>query len=730
MENYNRYERNKKSKIELYQEKLQKRNATQDWIFGNTFGKPGGGAPLRDNQGNVVSSLKSVTENNIYKYDPADFSRGNNNITLINHKIYNTSNINQLNLSINNNQFNQNNGQQIIGNSPINTINYNNLPQQNNNIINGNKDTSNIILQNNNNISNSPKIFSPYQNLQTYPYILVLPPSLPVYPQYYNQINNAVYPNIVYENNDNQSINNININSNLNNNINSSDSYFGNDSKKKEEQKTLERQEYRNELLLQIKEKRRKDEERKRKMEEDEKLENIKNEEYFKIKRQQAEEQAKKLREKINKRMQKPLYEEMGSASNIMEISKDFENVNKSFQGESPLNNGIEEIKENENEENNESNFLNIEDENIFGDNMVLEEEHYIKKLEEEYKAFHQSLNKDIDKQINTDKNISIYNINNNLKEKEKNSLLKKQNELADYLVGNIFSPPTPIKPIKNKNNLYLSYSQKINSPPKHLLNFQNKEEIKYNTLKNKTINLEDFFNKDERKKDNNENIAKESMKSKEVQDKIENDYNIIFKDLKSAHEYTKKYSKKDDDELLENSTTSFYSSTSSNKNKKERKDNDKYNSQQKFNTRNNASILNSSLSYSNYEKDQINSNKKNKEKIKDNESDNDMIDENSVRSTGIKNISKTVLDKELINIQENKEDEEDEEDDEKNQNKESNKSDNSNKNSNIDKNSKEENNDKKEIDSNKDKDINGEDNNEGNEDEEEYEEVEEEVDG
>jgi hypothetical protein len=33
MENYNRYERNKKSKIELYQEKLQKRNESQDWMI-------------------------------------------------------------------------------------------------------------------------------------------------------------------------------------------------------------------------------------------------------------------------------------------------------------------------------------------------------------------------------------------------------------------------------------------------------------------------------------------------------------------------------------------------------------------------------------------------------------------------------------------------------------------------------------------------------------------------
>ena len=52
-------------------------------------------------------------------------------------------------------------------------------------------------------------------------------------------------------------------------------------------------------------------------------------------------------------------------------------------------------------------------------------------------------------------------------------------------------------------------------------------------------------------------------------------------------------------------------------------------------------------------------------ENIKDDNSNNEAIDEHSVRNTGIKNITKTVLDKELKNIQENKEDEEDEEEDE-----------------------------------------------------------------
>jgi len=57
--------------------------------------------------------------------------------------------------------------------------------------------------------------------------------------------------------------------------------------------------------------------------------------------------------------------------------------------------------------------------------------------------------------------------------------------------------------------------------------------------------------------------------------------------------------------------------------------------------------------------------NKDKNEKIKDANSNNEAIDEHSVRNTGIKNIAKAVLDAELYNIQENKEDEKDEEEDE-----------------------------------------------------------------
>ena len=369
--------------------------------------------------------------------------------------------------------------------------------------------------------------------------------------------------------------------------------------------------------------------------------------------------------------MQNAVYEENATSPNIQEISKDFENINNSYEGQSPLNNNnIDEQKDNE--ENNETNFINIE-ENIFGGNMVLEQEHYMKQIDDDYQLLKHSINDDIDKQINynIDNNNNI--IDNNIIYNNNNSkLLKKRNQLVEYILGNNFSPPTPIKNINNdkKNNysnpLSHSYSQKRKFPMENYPNIQSlQNDVKkdnYHDIKNKTINLDDYFNKDEEKNDYNGINPKDAIKEKEAQDVIEQDYESIFKDLKDAHKYTKKYSKKDDDDIFENSTTSFYSN---NTNKNENKDN--YKSQQRYYTKYNTSHFNSSAGYSNYDKNE-NKNKNINEINKEKNSENEAFDENSIRTTGVKNISKTVLDKVLINIQENKEDEEDEEDDEQNQ--------------------------------------------------------------
>ena len=84
-----------KTKREEYEEKLKQRNENEQWIFGNTFGRPGGGAPLRDKNGNVVSNLKTISNGNIFKYDAQEFTKGDNNVYSINHKIYD-ANVNKV----------------------------------------------------------------------------------------------------------------------------------------------------------------------------------------------------------------------------------------------------------------------------------------------------------------------------------------------------------------------------------------------------------------------------------------------------------------------------------------------------------------------------------------------------------------------------------------------------------------------------------------------------------
>jgi hypothetical protein len=149
----NPYKKSFKTKREEYEEKLKQKSNNQEWIFGNYFGKPGGGAPLRDNQGNIVSSLKSISDMNIYRYEPQDFSKGNNNISVLNHKIYNQNNvisdpfsqsydqINRLspnqNISFQNNRtisaINQNRNNITIDENKVNYLNQQNT--NNNNVI-------------------------------------------------------------------------------------------------------------------------------------------------------------------------------------------------------------------------------------------------------------------------------------------------------------------------------------------------------------------------------------------------------------------------------------------------------------------------------------------------------------------------------------------------------------------------------------------------------------------
>ena len=402
---------------------------------------------------------------------------------------------------------------------------------------------------------------------------------------------------------------------------------FGSDAKKREEERQIKMQTYREELLKQIAEKKRADEEKKRKMKEEEKKEIIKNEEYFKLKKLQADEQARKLKEKIARRMQEQQAEEFGNASNILEISKDFENMNKSRQGTSLVNNIEFNKRKNSIKNANLNNYINYYgNENISSfanNNMILEQENYMKEIDNEYNELCQTINFDIDQMINTNKNEEL-----NLDLPEYDAQFKrKEKQFADYMLSKTLTPPTPFK--FEKNPLLYSYQPR----PKD---------------KNKMLNLEEFFDKDKEKDYylDDRPIQKKSY----IRNKTNKEYFDIFESLNDAKTYTKKYSK-DKDQYSHSETLISNNSYS---NKDENADNNE--TKNKFDL---ASYYNLTISNSMYEKE----NNKN-----ENDEDNAIkIEDSSMRTTGNKNKSKSLLDKKLLNIKENKEDEEDEEDDEEN---------------------------------------------------------------
>ena len=250
--NYNIYNKKPKSKIELYNEKLKKRNETQDWIFSNSFGKPGGGAPLRDNNGNLISSFKTISNDNIFKYDPNVFSKGDNNISVINHAIMEKTNKDTF---------------KIISSpfTPMRKINNLNRSQK---IISNNN--LNLLSNNNSDIYNNPKF-----NTMNYYAINPLAYSLNQLP--FNYLNNSYLPMPIF-----YPINNFNLTNPLN--------ISG--------QKIDKNKEYINDLLYQIAEKKRKEEEYKRKLEEDYKISDIKNKEYFDIKKNKQKNNQKKSEKK------------------------------------------------------------------------------------------------------------------------------------------------------------------------------------------------------------------------------------------------------------------------------------------------------------------------------------------------------------------------------------------------------------------------------------------------
>ena len=231
------YERVYKSKNEEFEEKIKKRNETEEWIFGNKFGKSG-----------TNNFLNNSQRNNVFR-----------------------TNVNIKNVS----------------NQPLNNIIQNpyNFYQNKNNTL------PNIIPY--------PYIITPINNIihSQIPYLYINPI---YYPMNNNSkaVNNNTYKmnsqNNVFLN---KSQNNIENNKyNYNNSVNngySSLSFMDLDVNKRDILKKAENERYRNYLLNQIEENNQRKINKKKELEEENRLEEIRSKEYFEFKEKQEQEYEK-----------------------------------------------------------------------------------------------------------------------------------------------------------------------------------------------------------------------------------------------------------------------------------------------------------------------------------------------------------------------------------------------------------------------------------------------------
>ena len=411
--NNNPYQRSYKTKTEQYKEKLKQRSNSQDWLFGNIFGKPGGGAPLRDNKGNIISQLKTINDNNIFKHEANYFTKGNNNIKVLNNKIYDQNNLVSTPDSTQNKQI------------PIFT-------PRNQSISFQDRRNNNLMLQNNN-LNPNYNINSLSLNQRQIPFRYIIPVQniIPLNQLYPLQINNN-FPNYnkhiatTPSMNNNlkiatPSINYINKSQNISNNnsnnikkedfkndnslevndknINESEEnilLISNDNDKfnrMQSEKKLE--EWKNDLKEQMEEQKKRKEEAKRKEAEMDKEEEIKYKEYLAYKSKQAEENKKnKSKWKKNRNQQSQ------NQSNI-EIEKT-NNMNELEQSQKTNNNNVNDVENLDNNEfedepysqNNPLNKYNIPPE------MLKEQENLKNFIDNQYDSLGEILGKNIQGEI------------------------------------------------------------------------------------------------------------------------------------------------------------------------------------------------------------------------------------------------------------------------------------------------------------------------------------------
>ena len=417
------------SRLDNYKKKLEQRSNSQDWIFGNVFGKPGGGAPLRDKSGQIISKIKTIADGNIDRLSPEDFSKGDNNIIIYNHQLsnINNNNNNNYNYNLNNNNYNNNNMPFQFQNN-FNNQNMNNQININNTF---NKTSpyftndmqfiqNNINTQNENNKTDYNWYINqfkanPYM-IQPFPYIMPFPiMNQNQYPNFFNQnninnnnlfnnneipINNNIFPNEqnILNNNDNKINNNIKINNNnpqINQYENNSYNFTNNpDERKIKEQKELEKEQWKKDLLQQIDEKKRRDEEEKRKKEQLDKEEEIKYQEYLKLKKKQHDQQELKRRKNFSKKMQMAFGE-----SHLNNIEEENNSQYDSF------TNTFSNLNENDNNNENNNNNENKNQQQIPFNYVLpkeeLKQQQELKNLVDiHFKDLNENLNKAIDEQF------------------------------------------------------------------------------------------------------------------------------------------------------------------------------------------------------------------------------------------------------------------------------------------------------------------------------------------
>ena len=475
------YLRTYKTKTEEYEEKLKKRNETQEWIFGNKFGKSGGGAPLRDNRGNIISSLKTITNNNIYKYKAEDFSKGDINFM---------SNVG------NNQKINNNNIQNNLISTPY------------------------IFRYNNNNNNSVPYyMINPLDNFSN------------------NQNNN----NLLLS--DNSSRNN----AGYNYTNNSYNSFIDLDSNRRDIRKKYENEKYRRDLLNQIEDNRQRINKKKKEIEEQNRIDEIKNQEYYIFKEKQAEEY-----EKIRKLYKNKKMKSLNFDGNVLNISSESKNLN--------IDQSNESVNNQEKKEQNEK-ILKISKnyEKIFSGksgNMFEEKEELQNNIDKEYEDLIKSIEIDIDNQKNFNGNTllksvalprrefsDILNLNNNFYNSYKNignelqlsnyerNMINRNKKKKYYIANDIMQKKIEydyrsiLKKVSNVENLTKSYKMEIN--PKIYFNDFNNDDSYYNYYKiniqkykfkkaiinkeDKEKEIKDDKNIDENNKDENDDINEEA---------------------------------------------------------------------------------------------------------------------------------------------------------------------------------------------------------------------------